>query len=296
MKVLITGASGLLGRAVYRNFKAANITVIGTAYSRATDKLHKLDLSKEEDVEKFLLEHKPDVIVHCAAERRPDVAEKDREGTLKLNAQTPGHLANFSKNNNIVLIYISTDYVFDGNHPPYDENSTPNPINFYGESKFAGEQAIKKVNDDAIILRVPILYGQVEYNGESAVNILIDVVKNNAKKAEMDNVCIRYPTNVDDIGRVIKDLAVKKIENGSSINGVYHFTAEEKFTKFDMCKIFADILKVPIDHLQPQNSISPNAAASRPLNSHLSIKRLQDLHIDTSTTSFQQWFQTNLAQ
>ncbi|CAO3641278.1 unnamed protein product [Cunninghamella blakesleeana] len=296
MKVLVTGASGLLGRAVYRNFKAVNIPVIGTAFSRASNELLKLDLSNNDEVEQFLTEHKPDVIVHCAAERRPDVAEKDKEGTLKLNAQVPGNLASFSKINNIALIYISTDYVFDGNNPPYNESDTPNPINFYGESKLAGEEAIKKVNKDAIILRVPILYGQVEYNGESAVNLLIDVVKNNTKNGEMDNVCTRYPTNVDDIGRVIKDLAVKKLEQGSSVSGTYHFTAEEKLTKYDMCKIFADILKISIDHIQPQNSVSPNALASRPLNSHLSIKRLQDLNIDISAVPFREWFQINLTQ
>jgi S-adenosylmethionine synthetase len=75
-----------------------------------------------------------------------------------------------------MLIYISTDYVFDGTTPPYEVDDKPNPLQFYGETKLAGEQAIQGVNKDAVILRVPILYGSTQYNGESAINVLIDVV------------------------------------------------------------------------------------------------------------------------
>lgn len=75
-----------------------------------------------------------------------------------------------------MLIYISTDYVFDGTVPPYEVDDKPNPLQFYGETKLAGEEAIQAVNKDAVILRVPILYGSTHYNGESAINVLLDVV------------------------------------------------------------------------------------------------------------------------
>lgn len=75
-----------------------------------------------------------------------------------------------------MLIYISTDYVFDGTAPPYEVEDKPNPLQFYGETKLGGEEAIKSVYPEAVILRVPILYGDTEYNGESAINVLIDVV------------------------------------------------------------------------------------------------------------------------
>ena len=75
-----------------------------------------------------------------------------------------------------MLIYISTDYVFDGTQPPYEVEDKPHPLQFYGETKLGGEEAIKSVNSDAVILRVPILYGKTQYNGESAINVLIDVV------------------------------------------------------------------------------------------------------------------------
>ncbi|KAI8344773.1 hypothetical protein BC941DRAFT_409582 [Chlamydoabsidia padenii] len=294
MKVLITGASGLLGRATVRNFKAAGHSVVGTAYSRVSKDLVKLDLLNSTQVNSLLDEVNPEVIVHCAAERRPDIAEKDHEGTLKLNAQVPGHLATYAKQHNITLIYISTDYVFDGANPPYQVDAQPNPLNFYGESKLAGEQAIRDIHPQAIILRVPILYGDVEFNGESAVNILVDIVKDHNKQTVMDNYSLRYPTNVEDVGRVIKDLAVNKA-NGKTIEGTYHFSAEEMMTKLDMCRIFADLLNVPIDHLQPQNTISESASASRPKDCHLSTSRLQADGIDVSFVPFQTWFRTYFA-
>ena len=76
-----------------------------------------------------------------------------------------------------MLIYISTDYVFDGENPPYNVNDKPNPLNFYGKSKLGGEEAVRQADPQAVVLRVPVLYGETEYNAESAINILLDAVK-----------------------------------------------------------------------------------------------------------------------
>ncbi|KAG0189588.1 Methionine adenosyltransferase 2 subunit beta [Apophysomyces sp. BC1034] len=289
MKVVVTGASGLLGRAVAAQFNASGHKVIGTALSRAKGDLVKLDLTDEKAVQAFITEHNPDVLVHCAAERRPDVAEKDHSGTVKLNVTVPGLLGSTCKANGISLLYISTDYVFDGTAPPYEVDAIPNPLNFYGETKLNGEKAIQEVYPGAMILRVPILYGETEYNGESAINTLVDAVTNQGKSVDMDNFAARYPTNVKDVARVIKDLAVEKIEKKQDIGGVFHFSNEERFTKYTICQIFGEILKLPIDHLKPQNDIPVAAAASRPKDAQLSIKRLKDLGIDTTSTPFAQW-------
>lgn len=74
-------------------------------------------------------------------------------------------------------MYISTDYVFDGTSPPYEVRDAPHPLNFYGESKLRGEQAVLAYPDHTLVLRVPILYGPTEYDGESAVNVLLGAVK-----------------------------------------------------------------------------------------------------------------------
>ncbi|KAL0077766.1 hypothetical protein F4703DRAFT_1933649 [Phycomyces blakesleeanus] len=296
MKVIVTGASGLLGRAVYKQLKAANIDVVGTAYSRAKNGLVKLDLANESELEAFIAEQKPNAIVHCAAERRPDVAEKDQEGTRNLNIQVPKRLGSLCKTNNITLIYISTDYVFDGTSPPYEVTDKPNPLNFYGETKLGGEEAIREVNSDAIILRVPILYGDVEYNGESAINILLDSVQNQEKVVDMDNVGKRYPTNVQDIARVIKDLLVKRVDLGEDLKGTFHFTNTECFTKYTICQLFGNLLNLPIDHLKRQDEIPASAAVSRPKDAHLSNKRLEAIGIDTKSVPFVGWWTEYLSK
>lgn len=101
----------------------------------------------------------------------------DNHPQTQLNVETPRNLGKICKDNGIMLIYISTDYVFDGTAPPYEVGDKPNPLNFYGQTKLDGEEAIKGVYPEAVILRVPILYGSTEYNAESAINVLIDVVQ-----------------------------------------------------------------------------------------------------------------------
>lgn len=109
-------------------------------------------------------------------------------------------LAEEASSRGIFLIYISTDYVFDGKPgaAPYEADHPPSPPNFYGETKLAGEQAVLEASPKggAVVFRVPVLYGEVEENKESAVNVLMDAVwnKQGKEKIEMDHWSIRYPT------------------------------------------------------------------------------------------------------
>lgn len=138
------------------------------------------------------------MVIHCAAERFPDKCEADPEGVKRLNVEASRKLATECNNRNTLLVYISTDYVFDGKPgaAPYDADSPVNPPNFYGETKHAGEQAVLDAGKQSVVFRVPVLYGEVEQNKESAVNVLMDAVWNKAGKerVEMDHWSIRYPT------------------------------------------------------------------------------------------------------
>ncbi|KAF9127815.1 hypothetical protein BGW39_005604 [Mortierella sp. 14UC] len=294
MRVLVTGASGLLGRAVVSEFKNAGHEVVGVAFSRAKGDLKKLDLEDSNAVRAFVDAENPDVIVHCAAERRPDVVEKDPNGAKNLNVQVPGLLADLTNDRGILLIYISTDYVFDGTSPPYDVRDKANPLNLYGQTKYDGEKEIKKFNSSAIILRVPILYGMTEYNGESAVNSLIDSVKD-GKAVSMDHYAIRYPTNVADVARVIKDLSIKVRQEKVFISGILHFSGEEKYTKYEICQVIAHVLGTSLDHLTP-NAAAPKDGTTRPYDCHLSNRCLAGVGINTHCVKFSDWMQGWLAK
>lgn len=176
-RVLITGASGLLGRAILKQFSISDKwEVLGLAHSRATGTLKKANLLDFEETKRVVKEFKPHVLIHSAAERRPDVVENDEETCIKMNVGVTETLAStiIELNSGLempehFMLYISTDYVFDGTSPPYKPLDEPNPLNKYGKSKLAGEQVMQKNPSDGGILRVPVLYGNVEYLKESAV-------------------------------------------------------------------------------------------------------------------------------
>ena len=282
MKVMITGTSGLLGRALMCEFEKNDaFEIIGTAFSRASGKLHKLDLLDAEAVSEFVSKHKPDVIVHSAAERRPDVSEKDPDGTLRLNINATEHLARLAVEHNAWILYLSTDYVFDGKNPPYKPKDETNPLNFYGVSKRDGEKAIWSVTDDACVLRVPILYGHVETLDESAITVIAkNMLASKGQQLKLDHWATRYPTLVDDVAFVIRQILEHK-QKHTEFKGTYHWSGDESHTKYSMAQEIAQILK-----MSDENFIAvtePAGDAPRPQNCHLDTSDLDQLGIGKRT-------------
>lgn len=148
-----------------------------------------------------------------AAQRFPDKVDKDPEGARALNIAASKLLASVTAARDILMIYISTDYVFPGRpgDAPYEADATPGPTNLYGQTKLDGETAVLEEYAKAgkeglgIVLRVPVLYGHAETPSESAVNVLMDSVwkaQTEGTKIKMDHWALRYPTNTEDIGRI----------------------------------------------------------------------------------------------
>ncbi|PCH35376.1 NAD(P)-binding protein [Wolfiporia cocos MD-104 SS10] len=295
MRVIVTGASGVLGSAVYSAYRSSGHTVLGLAHSRPTDDLKQLDLLKSLEVEKQFAEFKPDWVIHCAAERRPDVAEKDPEGARKLNAELPEHLAKLSKALKYTLVYISTDYVFDGTSPPYTPSAITNPVNLYGRTKRDGELAVLGVvGSKSIVLRVPVLYGPTPKNSDSAVNILLDVVSDQSgKQYKMDHYATRYPTNVVDIADFLVRLA--SLPTSQAIPPILHYSAGEPYTKYEMCLIFARILGLPHAHIVPDaEAPKGDAATTCPRDCQLYTRETEDLvegYGGLGWTPFEEWWQ-----
>ncbi|KAG7094749.1 hypothetical protein E1B28_005566 [Marasmius oreades] len=236
-------------------------------------------------------------IIHCAAERRPDVAEKNPEATRRLNAEVPAHLASLAKSLGSFIVYISTDYVFDGTSPPYKPSEKTNPLNLYGQTKRDGEQAVLSIDDaHVIVLRVPVLYGPAPKNSDSAVNVLVDVVQDQTgKQYNMDHYATRYPTNVEDIGDFLVRLS--DLPQNQPIPQILHYSAAEPFTKYEMCLIFAKILGVPHGHIIPDAEPPKGAsAASRPRDCHLDTLKTEDLCVEggLGLSLFEEWWSAYL--
>ena len=237
-----------------------------------------------------------------AANRFPDKCNEDPEGAKAINVEASEHLAQATSQYNILLIYISTDYVFPGKpgEAPYEADATPQPTNLYGQLKLDGEKAILKATQDTglgLVLRVPVLYGKAEENKESAVNVLMDSLwKVQGKEAQikMDDWAQRYPTNTEDVARVCLDLATKYLDNGDAGHNmpkVLQFSSEDRMTKYEICELFAEIMGLPVDGMvADKDGGDPNATVQRPYDTHLSTKALKDMGIDVRTQDFKAWW------
>ncbi|KAI9834549.1 MAG: hypothetical protein M1819_002925 [Sarea resinae] len=317
--VLVTGATGLLGRQVVKAFeRAGGWDVVGTGLTRAdpAQGTLKVDITDAGAVEKVL---------ESAANRHPDTCASQPEATKALNVTATSLLSHLCTARRIVLLYISTDYVFPGTpgDAPYAPTAPTAPPNIYGATKREGEIALLEATKAhpglGVVLRVPVLYGSVSAesgNAESAVNVLVDAVwKAQQQRVVMDDWAIRYPTNTEDVGRVARDVVALYVDNlddetaTRQLPPILHFSSEDRYTKYGICELLAaDVLGLPLSPSSSTASSSspseshevgmvankegndPASAVQRPYDCHLDTAVLKDLGIDVSTMSFRDWW------
>ena len=275
MKILLTGASGLLGRTLINELESQDggFEVTGTAFSRAGGNLVRLDLTEEQGVKALINDLRPELIIHAAAERRPDIVKDDPDKAERINIEATKTLTAAAEDCGAALLYISTNYVFDGTAPPYYPDSATNPLNAYGRMKLDGEKIVGSGCSRSIILRIPILYGEAEYLGESAVTLIAEGIKAD-EPSYFDNRMTRFPTHAGDISEVIRGLA-NRLGEGSEISGIYHCSSAVPYTKYSMARIMAEIMEIDPSLIR-EAAPDPNAAP-RPENAKLDTGRLDKL-------------------
>lgn len=279
--VVVTGASGLLGRALRRELEAApGLTVRGTALRRAGAGLDVLDLRDQPAMQDYLREVSPDVIVHSAAERHPDTAEQDPDGTIDLNVNATRNLAAVAAGLGAWVVFMSTDYVFDGTRPPYGPEAATRPLNLYGRTKCDGERVLRGIMPKAAVLRVPILYGPVESLDESSVTVLAKQMLESDRPLLCDHSAIRYPTHVEDVAVVCRQI-LERQETHGDMSGILHWSGDEPMTKYEMALAMAPIVGRDEDTLQPVTA--PASGTPRPRDCHLDCSRLESLNIGRRT-------------
>jgi len=248
-RVLVTGATGLLGRSVVEAFaKDPEWHVKGVGLSRAEGDTVKLDLLDFEAVTELVRSYRPDVIVHAAAERRLPVCEQDPEGTRRLNVETTRHLARCSKQFKSWLLFISTDYIFDGTSPPYAESALPRPLNEYGRQKRDAAMAAREADWGCGELRVPLLYGPVERVDESGLSKILQLIVDRRTPAALCDWQIRCPTLVDDIALALVQLAHHKMDH-CGLSGAFHWSGPETMTKYQMAQRMAAKFGLDMSHI-----------------------------------------------
>jgi len=252
MKVLVTGAKGQLGFDVLRVLKAQGIQHIGVDISE-------LDITIQTDVDDFLQNYRPDVIIHCAAFTAVDKAEDDKELCYKINVLGTKYLVASAKKLNAKFLYISTDYVFNGEgEAPFSINDAPNPINYYGLTKFQGELEVLKELDKYYIVRISWVFG---INGNNFVKTMLKLSESR-KVLTVVSDQIGSPTYTYDLSHAI----LKLLETDKY--GIHHLTNDGFCSWADFAtEIFSQANKDV--HIESISSSDYPTNAKRPLNSRL---------------------------
>ena len=259
MKILVTGVKGQLGHDVVEELALSGLEAI------ACDR-EEFDLTNKDETQKFILEHKPDGVIHCAAYTAVDKAEDEEEICGKINADGSLFIAEACEKIGAKMIYISTDYVFGGDgEEPYEPDDAKNPQNVYGKTKLEGEKNALENCSKTFVVRTSWVYG---INGNN-------FVKTMRRLAETRN---ELNVVADQIGSptYTRDLAVLLVSMIQTEKyGVYHATNEGfmSWAEFAQSIMEKSGLNVKINHIP--TSEYP-VKAKRPLNSRLSKKSLTD--------------------
>ncbi|WP_252228853.1 MULTISPECIES: dTDP-4-dehydrorhamnose reductase [unclassified Clostridium] len=253
--ILVTGANGQLGYDVIKELKKRNIECIGTTRKE-------LDITNYNEVSKYIEGLKPECVIHCAAYTAVDKAEDEEEICAKVNVYGTENIAKVCKIINAKMIYISSDYVFDGTgNKPHEIDETPNPLSFYGKSKYNGELEVKKYLEKYFIVRTSWVFGA---NGNNFVKTMLKLGK---EKESLNVVCdqIGSPTYTADLAVLLCDMAV------SEKYGIYHATNEGFCSWAEFAEEIMRIanLDCKINYISTSEY---KTKAIRPLNSRLSKK------------------------
>lgn len=264
MKILITGANGMLAKEVRQKFEKENEVIL-------TD-IADLDITDEEAVLEFIKNAKPDCIINCAAFTAVDKAEECYELADKINGDGPYNLAKAAKQVNSKLVHISTDYVFGGDldlSKDYKEDDEKSPVTVYGKTKLHGEKVIEENIEEYYIFRTAWLYGV------GGNNFVKTMTRLGSTKDEINVVADQHgsPTYAKDLAQIIYEAIEKQIPYG-----IYHATNEGYTTWYDFTKeileqqaIECKVNPVTTDEYIKMMKITQ---AKRPFNSQLSKNKL----------------------
>lgn len=273
MKVLVTGTSGQLGYDVMQELQKRGIDCLGADRSGGEQynfQTIKLDITDKEAVDKALSDYQPDAVIHCAAWTNVDAAEAPENLTAvrKVNVDGSANLATACSKNGAKIIYISTDYVFNGQgeKPWQPDEKDFAPLNVYGQSKLDGEKAVSAATDKFFIVRIAWVFGK---NGKNFVKTMLDVGR---KHPEVKVVCdqIGTPTYTPDLARLLVDM----VETDKY--GFYHATNEGGYISW------ADFTKEIFKQADIKSKVIPvttaeygASVAARPFNSRLDKSKLE---------------------
>lgn len=267
MKVLVTGVKGQLGYDVVNELTKRGHIAIGTD-------IEEMDITDKNSVDSVIKENMPEAVIHCAAYTAVDAAEDNVEICRKINAEGTQNIADVCKKLDIKMIYISTDYVFDGEgERPWEPEDERTPLNVYGQTKYEGELAVQNTLDKYFIVRIAWVFG---VNGKNFIKTMLNLGKTRDSLTVVNDQ-FGSPTYTYDLAKLLVDMVE------TEKYGIYHATNEGICTWYEFaCEIFrAAGMNVKVS---PVSASEYPAKAKRPSNSRMSKEKLTENGFDKLPT------------
>ncbi|RLB08241.1 MAG: dTDP-4-dehydrorhamnose reductase [Deltaproteobacteria bacterium] len=257
-RVLVLGAQGMLGHDLVEAC-TLRYEVIGLSKED-------LDITRQEATRKVIKEISPDVVINAAGYTDVDGCEKKMQKAFTINGEGSKNVAKGCRYSGAKLVYISTDYIFDGEKgSPYSEDDTPNPQNIYGESKLLGERYIEKFLDDYLIVRTQWLYGS---HGRNFVETILTLAEE-TDRIEVVNDQVGSPTYTVDLSRAILTLLSK------DLRGIFHVSNSGSCSWYEFALEILRLAGTEKVEIVPISSCILNRPAKRPLYSVFDCQRLR---------------------
>ena len=264
MKVLVTGVKGQLGYDVMNELAKRGIEGIGVD-------VEEMDITDKDACRRVITEAGPDAVIHCAAYTAVDAAEQNMELCRKVNADGTRNIAEVCRDLDISLMYISTDYVFNGTgERPWEPDDVREPLNAYGQAKYEGELAIEELLDKYFIVRIAWVFG---VNGKNFIKTMLRLGREHGAVSVVDDQ-IGSPTYTYDLARLLVDMIQ------TDKYGRYHATNEGLCSWYEFAveifkKAGMEDVKVTLVDTEEYTSRYPGQA-KRPMNSRISKDKLEE--------------------
>ncbi|NNF58825.1 MAG: SDR family oxidoreductase [Rhodothermaceae bacterium] len=276
-RVLVTGADGLIGQALVRrlaDWPEADVLATGLDDTRrhasGSGGYVPLDITQTGALEQLFVDFAPSVVVHLAALSKVEDCEADKEAAWALNVDAMAHLARACKRHGARLLFLSTDFLFDGTDGPYAEDDRPNPVNAYGRSKLAAENAIRLSGlTHWSIVRTSLVFGEGERLKRRNFATLLAALLNRDGTFLAATDQYRTPTYAPDLADGL--MRIIRFDR----DGVYHIAGRERLTVYDFARQMATAFGFEAEQIEPTTTAELHPGAPRPLDGGLLILRAE---------------------
>jgi len=280
-RILITGSNGLLGQKLV-DLLLPKIDVEILATSKGANKLaevypelqfRNMDITNQEDIERVFADFKPTHVINTAAQTNVDICEDEakREECYTQNALAVKYLAEACDKHDAHLTHVSTDFIFDGENGPYDEEAEAKPVNYYGVTKLAGEEFVKQADCPWAIARTIVVYGIVHDYGRSNLVLWVKESLENQKTIQVVNDQFRSPTLAEDLAMGCWQIVEK------DATGVFNLSGPDFLTPYEMALMVADYFKLDKSFIKEASAANFVQPAKRPPRTGFNIEKARKI-------------------